>query len=176
MQYCIIYNLRTGEVFLQGDAFATPAETQNPPEGFSALDLPFGIHPNDLGNHIPELKEALKAKAVTYREKIIGGGCETSKGRVETDSMTLLKITGSSLGALVSNLTSAPFSVTWTLTDGSYILLSAEEMIGLGMEVLAHINNAHEACRLIFDEIDEKETVEDLLKIDIKNELPEESE
>ena len=39
------------------------------------------------------------------------------------------------------------FSVTWTLADNSFVTLSAPQMIQVGLDLVAHVNAAHEHAR-----------------------------
>lgn len=58
-----------------------------------------------------------------------------------------LQINGAFSAAKAAFDAGQPFEVTWTLADNSFVTLSAPQMIQVGLDLVAHVNAAHEHAR-----------------------------
>lgn len=101
------------------------------------------------------------------RNEAIDAGAPTPFGVVDSDEQARSNIPGAALGALIAKSASAPYEVTWTLLDNSTVALDADEMIGMAMAVLTHVNACHERARELRAEIEAAADMAELLAIDV---------
>lgn len=69
----------------------------------------------------------------------------TSQGMVFDYSP--LQVNGAFSAAKAALDAGQPFEVTWTLADNTFVTLSAPQMIQVGLDLVAHVNAAHEHAR-----------------------------
>jgi hypothetical protein len=75
-------------------------------------------------------------------------GCETAKGRVDTDEASQRKINGKCLEAIAASYGGIPgWSVDWTMADNQVVPHNADEMIAMALAVSAHVSAAHVASQ-----------------------------
>lgn len=84
------------------------------------------------------------AAARAARERAQLGGCVTPLGRVDTDAVSQLKVTGAVQMAMLALAAGQPFSLDWTMQDNSTVTHDAAAMIAMGMAVGQHIAACHE--------------------------------
>jgi hypothetical protein len=159
----VVFNTSTGEALRWGqcqpelvDAQAGNGETAL---ATSALTVE--------GNRTP-LWQQVKA----LREAKIDGGTATPWGTVQTDALSRSNVSGAVLAALIAKSASAPCEITWTFADNSTADLDADEMIGLGITVMAHVDACYAAARTLRSAIDAAADMAALLAIDLDAEWP----
>lgn len=108
----------------------------------------------------------------TVREAHLNGGASTPFGAVDSNEVARSNITGAALAATLSKSVDQPFSVNWTMLDNSVEALDADQMIGLALAVLAHVNACHDRARALRGQIDAATDMAELLAIDIQSGWP----
>nr|WP_246343944.1 DUF4376 domain-containing protein [Sphingobium jiangsuense] len=110
------------------------------------------------------------------RAAVIDGGAPTPFGPVdscETEEVPArTNIMGAVLAAVIAKMADAPFAKTWTMLDNSVQTFGADEMIAVGLAVMAHVNAAHDRARDLRAAIDAAEDAATLLQIDIASGWP----
>lgn len=101
------------------------------------------------------------------RNENIDAGAPTPFGAVDSDEAARSNVSGAALGALIAKSANAPYSVTWTMLDNSTVTLDADEMIGMALAVLTHVNACHERAREFRAEIEAATNMAELLAIDV---------
>lgn len=71
----------------------------------------------------------------------------TGIGDFSADVESKQNIDGASQAALMATVSGMPFSIDWSLDDGSVVTLDAAQMMLVGQSLLAHINAAHVSAR-----------------------------
>lgn len=107
------------------------------------------------------------------RNAAIDAGAPTPFGLVDSDEQARANVSGAALGALIAKSAGASYSVTWTMLDNSTVDLDADDMIGLGLAILAHVNGCHERARELRTEIEAAADMAELLAIDVAVGWPE---
>jgi len=105
--------------------------------------------------------------AKDQRDLHIDGGAMTPSGPVDSDSEARSNISGAVIGALVAKQAGAPYSITWTMLDNSAAPLNADQMIALGLAVLAHVDACHDRARQLRAAIEGAADMAELLSIDV---------
>lgn len=103
----------------------------------------------------------------SLRDEKIDAGAPTPFGIVDSDEQARSNVSGAALGALIAKSANAPYSVTWTMLDNSTVALDADEMIGMALAVLTHVNACHERAREFRAEIEAATNMAELLAIDV---------
>lgn len=75
-------------------------------------------------------------------------------GRFDSNEYSQNKIIGSVVAAQLAVLNGAEFLIDWTLADDSIATLDAQGMIGVGLGLLAHINQVHAKGRVVRSRIE----------------------
>jgi hypothetical protein len=101
------------------------------------------------------------------REARVDGGAATSWGMAQTDLLSRTNIAGAALAALIAKNAAQPFQITWTFADNSTAVLDAEQMIGLGITVMAHVDACYVNARALRGAIDAAADMAALLAINI---------
>lgn len=101
-----------------------------------------------------------------HRDMHINGGAQTPFGAVDSDDLARANISGAALGALISKSTQAPYEITWTMLDNGTVNLDADQMIGLGVAVLTHVEACHAQARNFRTQIEAATNMAELLAID----------
>jgi len=81
-------------------------------------------------------------------------------------------IAGAALAAVIAKSAAAPFQITWTFADNSTADLDADEMIGLGVTVMAHVDACYAAARTLRSAIDAAPDMAALLSINLEQGWP----
>ena len=83
-------------------------------------------------------------------------------GKFQSDADSRQKIVGAGLAAKIAKDEGAPYSVDWTPADNSVVTLNADQMIAVGQDLLVHLDAAHQRSRLLYQKIQDAETVEEV--------------
>lgn len=89
-------------------------------------------------------KTRLYSEIKYMRDAQITGGCNTPSGRIDTDEVSMRNILGVYQSAVVAQINSGAFSVTWRMADNSSVSLSAKDAISMGNAVLAHTEGCYQ--------------------------------
>lgn len=92
---------------------------------------------------IEDMRAGKKAEITAWRNDRDGGGAPTPLGIMDSDPVSILKITGAVQMAQVATMASEPFSILWTMKDNSSVEHDASQMITAGMAVGQFIANNH---------------------------------
>jgi len=76
------------------------------------------------------------------------------------------------LAAVIAKSASAPLEITWTFADNSTADLDADEMIGLGLTVMQHVDACYANARTLRADIDAAADMAALLSIDLQQGWP----
>lgn len=79
--------------------------------------------------------EAEKARIKARRDQAIASGITVGGLPMPTDDKAQARITGAALQALVDDTV----TVQWKLPDGSFVALTAEQILGIAQAVRAHV-------------------------------------
>lgn len=83
-------------------------------------------------------------------------------GEFSSDAESKQNIDGASQAALMAVVGGAPFSIDWSLHDDTVVTLDGTEMMAVGQALMAHINAAHIASRVINTAIEAATTIEEI--------------
>ena len=92
---------------------------------------------------IESLREGKKAEITAWRNERDSGGAPTPLGIMDSDPVSILKITGAVQMAQVALMASEPFSILWTMKDNSSVEHDASQMITAGVAVGQYIAGNH---------------------------------
>lgn len=91
--------------------------------------------------------EIAKSKAYStinaIRKQIVGGGCPTAFGTVDTDDISIRNVQGSVQAATIKNMLAEPFSIVFRMKDNTDVTLDANQTISMGMTVMAFIEQCY---------------------------------
>lgn len=155
---CVVFNVATGEALR---ALQVPSEmvTAQAGQGERAIaTTALTVEGNRL--IVWEMVRGLRNTA-------IDAGAPTPFGAVDSDEAARSNVSGAALGALIAKSAGAPYSVTWTMLDNSTAALDADQMIGMALAVLTHVNACHERARELRAEIEAAADMAELLAIDV---------
>lgn len=116
-----------------------------------------GPHKSDTiiieATELEEFKATLKVHAETYREQKIDAGCTTTFGVVDSDESSRSLINGSVTMASLSKSAGLPFSINWRMKNNTYVMLNADEMISMGLQVGHFVSQCFTASFAVKDAI-----------------------
>lgn len=112
--------------------------------------------------------EAVKAA----RDAHESGGAASPLGVVDSDPVSIGRITGAVVMAQVALGAGAPFTIDWTMADNSTETHDAAAMIAMGVAVGAHVDAVHAHARTLRGEIEAATTLEALAAIDFEGGWP----
>lgn len=84
-----------------------------------------------------DIKAAARAQVKLRRDKALEAGTTVSGAVVSTDLVTQTRVTGAALSALMD----PDYTVQWKVPDGSFLLLTAPEILALAQAVREHIQS-----------------------------------
>src|SRR5207237_3785213 len=96
----------------------------------------------------------------------------TPLGTAQTDLESLVKINGLVSMAMLAKSAGQPFGETFTMADNSEVPLTADQMIGFGTAVGAHIAAVHARGRELRAAINAAATAEEIASIDLETGWP----
>lgn len=111
--------------------------------------------PRTLVDH----KAAKWAEVKAAREAVEFGAFAWDGSMFDCDQISQQRIQGAAQLATLASMTSAPFSIDWTLADNTVRTLNATDMIAVGMALGAHINVQHATSRTLRAQIDAATTL-----------------
>lgn len=114
-------------------------------------------------------KTALSAAVKAKRDAVEWSGCATPHGPIDTDPDSQRKIGGGSTAALVLG---AAFSKDWRMSDDTIVTLDNEQMIAVGLYVVAHVDACQQRKNALDAEIEAATTLAELDAIDIESGWP----
>lgn len=100
------------------------------------------------------------------------GGCDTPKGRVDTDLNSQTRITQFVTDAAISKMINEPWSESWTMADNSSQEHNADDMISMGKALNTFLSACHFAHKAIKDEINSATIGEEAMAINIDKGYP----
>lgn len=77
-----------------------------------------------------------------------------------------LRISGATTAALIAQVNSQVFELTWTLANDTPVVLNGSDMLNLGLAQLAHVDALHEHARVKFAEVDAATTISEVEAIE----------
>lgn len=176
-EYCIRYSLATGSELARFHGPEGVAKLQFVGESEGIIIVPAASFQLPLAE-IPasEIRDVLWRQIKDRRSAVIDGGAPTPFGAVDSceteDVPARTNIMGAVLAAVIAKMTGAPFAKSWTMLDNSVQSFDADQMIAVGLAVLAHVNAAHDRARELRAAIDAAEDAATLLQIDIASGWP----
>lgn len=166
-EYFFTYDFATGGEQWKGTGPIGIAAQQNLPAGVGIVIVSETEYAGLLANvPLATLQLALWNNVKARRDKIIDAGAPTPSGVVDSNDLSRTNITGATLGALIAQVNSQPFTMDWTLRDNSVVTLNAAQMLAMGMAVLSYVGTAHGRARALRTEIEGVADVPTLLQID----------
>jgi hypothetical protein len=97
-----------------------------------------------------------------YRDERMASGCETPKGRMDTDPDSIAKLTG----AVVTAQIVPDFSVDWTMADNSTVTHSGADIIAAGLAASRHVAACHAVGVALRAQIDAAATNAEVRAVD----------
>ena len=94
----------------------------------------------------------------------------TTYGEAQSDPKSRADICGLATAALTAKVANQPFSRKWTMNDGTEVMMTADQMIDFGLQVMGYIDAVHQHSRQLWatmETICETGTLEDLQAIDV---------
>jgi hypothetical protein len=93
------------------------------------------------------------------RDTAQDGGADTPSGRFDSAPRSREFLNGAVTNALLANISSQAFSITWTRADNSSVTMDADETIAAGVAVATWVDTVHNRARVLKDRIDEATTL-----------------
>ena len=139
-------------ILTSGDPFGDLEELLIAPGGF----LAGGVRaPNEYVASLDEMKDYKWQAMKLLRAQDESSGFDVpGVGRFDSNEYSQNKIIGSVVAAQLSVLNDVEFLIDWTLADDSIATLDAQGMIGVGLALLAHINQVHAKGRIVRSRIE----------------------
>lgn len=109
-----------------------------------------------------DLKASKWAEVKAARDKTEFAGFIWDGSLFDSDPLSQQRISGSAQAAQIMGTT---FATNWTLADNTTRTLDADQMIAVGLTMLAHIDACHTRGRLLRMQINEADTMEKLATI-----------
>jgi hypothetical protein len=81
---------------------------------------------------------------------------------IDSDSLSVQRITTATQSAQAAIAIGAEFSVDWTCADNSVLTLNAEQMLGMPVALADHANALHVTARVLRAEIEAAETPDEV--------------
>jgi hypothetical protein len=159
----VVFNATTGEALRWGNCQPELVEAQAGAGESALATSALTVE----GNKFP-IWESVR----TLRAAKINGGSPTPFGIADSDDESRSNISGAVIAALVAKSAQASYSIVWTLADNSTVTLNADQMIGLGLAVMQHVNACHTNARTLRDLIEDAADMAELLAIDINSGWP----
>lgn len=160
----VVFDLTTGEALKAGNCQIELLEAQaDGPNQRALATSSLTVSGNRL---------AVWHSARDQRDIHIDGGAMTPAGLVDSDGESRSNISGAILAAILSKQANQPYEITWTMLDNSTVVLDADEMIGMGLAVLSHVNACHERARVLRVAIEAAADMAELLAIDVTTGWP----
>lgn len=159
----VVFNTATGEALRWGQCQENMVEAQA-----GAGETALATDALTVDGNRPARWEQVKA----LRTEKVNGGAATTWGIAQTDELARSNISGATLAAVIAKSASAPFEITWTFADNSTADLDADEMIGLGLTVMAHVDACYARARVLRADIDAAADMAALLSINIEQGWP----
>lgn len=126
----------------------------SPPAGYEPGVAPF--------MPMPEARVEAWSRIKAARESVEFGPFVLGVHTFDGDSESQRRIQGAAQLATLAQATGQPFSIDWTLADNTQVTLTAAEMIGVGVALGHHVNEAHGIARTLRAQIDAATTPEQL--------------
>lgn len=117
---------------------------------------------------IVDIKERRRASASLIRKVKEQGGVAINGKPFPTDERTQGKLSGAALSAVID----PNYSVRWKFGDGSFLSLSASDLIEVAQAVRAHIQCCFDREKDLIDAINAAATFSDLAAIDLDGGWP----
>jgi hypothetical protein len=162
MQY-VVFNITTGEPIKWGQCQEELLDAQAGPGERALATSSLSVEGN---------RSSIWEMVKTTRTEKVNGGAATPWGIAQTDELARSNISGAALAALIAKSASAPFEITWTFADNSTADLNADQMIGLGLTIMQHVNACYDRARELRVEIDAATNMAELLAIDVASGWP----
>ncbi|MDF0543326.1 DUF4376 domain-containing protein [Sphingobium sp. H39-3-25] len=138
-------------------------------------EVAYPVEPGVLGwpdvNLTPQ-KHAVWLAAKAKRDAIINSGAMTPSGLVDSDEISRSNIAGATMAAMLAQQAGQSFSIEWTLATNDVVTLDAEQMIGVGLATMSHVNSAHDRARALRTEIESATDLVALLTMDLETGWP----
>ena len=93
---------------------------------------------------VETLRATMMSRVERLRDAAIHDGCETPSGRVDSDDASIRNILGSVQTASLAKMAGQLFSIDWRMADNEIVILDADEMIAMGVAVMAHVKGCYE--------------------------------
>lgn len=111
---------------------------------------------------LEELKEARRAEIKQARTKAEYAGFVWDGSVFDSDVVSQGRITGAVTLALIALQAQQPYEVTWTLADGSFRILSAQDLLSVGAALGTHVQTNFNKGQALQVQIDAATTKEEL--------------
>jgi len=122
--------------------------------------------PEEVVTTLDTAKAVKWAEIKAIRDQLECGGFDLGGvGRFDSDEESRNKIIGASLAAKIARDAGQPYAIAWTLADNKVARLDADEIIGAGFAMLAHLNEIHQRSRALYVEIQAAEDAETVVSI-----------
>jgi len=111
------------------------------------------------------VKTVAKGKINEWRDEQKVKPFSSAKGTFDADAESKGNIDGVSQAALMATVTGAEFSQEWPDVDGTMVTFTAQEFMGLGMAILAHISSYYVEARTYKELVDEAVDMDAVLAV-----------
>lgn len=134
------------------------------------IEIPEGYpetHIWDIENQcfIPSIEKARrrkKAEITMLRDAHIVGGADTALGVMDSDPLSITKVNGAVVMAMLAQSAGQPFEIGWTMKDNTTITHTADQMIAAGLAVGQHVSQCHDIGVALKAAIDAATTIEEV--------------
>ncbi len=171
IQLYILYDAQSGEIIR-----ASSSPISSPAEGLSVIQET--VEMGELrylsvingsltvgGSGLTLLKQDKWQSIKQQRDSSEFSGFTWDGSTFDSDQISQSRIQGAVQLASMSINAEQPFSIEWTLADNSTRILSAEQMLAVGVALSQHVSLQHSKARLLRSSIESCETKEELENI-----------
>lgn len=185
MTQAFLIDALTGETVQRMEAPEESLDLFTPPDGFLLVKLGDGAAPIhtietymddtlkvrertvDEAVQLAVMKVKAREKVNARRAEAEAAGCETIRGKVDTDPDSQRRLHGAAVMALISKVSGAAYSVEWRMADNTDQTLSADELLSVVATVGTHIASCHVHSHELKAAIDSAANEKDLSAIDL---------
>lgn len=145
--------------------YTSPENLTEIPEGFDRTWMIPDYQTQTFTEDIDGCKAMKWEKAKLRRDELRYGGCDTPKGRMDSDLESQHKINGA---VSMANLLGAAFTVNWTMQDNSVVAHDKAEIEAAGLALGMWDATCHAAGQAVRDAINAATTLAELFAMDVE--------
>ena len=146
------YSISSTTVMEHPDWIETGPQKPDPSYMWNPLSLEW-VAPN--AEPLDDLKTEKWNQIKLFRNIIEFGGFSWKNQIFDSGQLSLIRLGTTVQSAIISKITSSPFSINWTLKNNSVITCSADDILAINDALLNHVNQCHQHSKSLRTRLDE---------------------